>query len=306
MIKAAVILAGMPRTYESCYPSLFKMLKGLRADIYIHAWNIQGNLQVSRKGDKVVKDFIRTVQVSENDLYRVYKPKKIVMEDYNGFEKVHAGLAAVYESYSDRVYIPVLSQWYKVQKGYELIESPDDYDLILRCRFDSRYHTGVDWKKILYYASQGIIFPNAGRYRHNLLGNMIDDTFAAGSHKNMKIYCNLYAALYNKEYMPIIPNIVMHSFGSEATMTLHLKQKKVHCLASDISYTIIRDEKTLETPQKKETEEFFANNSHLAFSSKLVADPDIYISSNNKGKIAYFKSLFRRCVKRINCPPPIR
>ncbi len=192
--KIALLLPGLTRSAKICYESLYKhILYKYDVDIYMHVWDISN----------VSLDNTQTEsEISIDELVELYKPKKIVVENYFDISTDLINKTKSYNLSLCGVPDRVISSLYKIQSCFNLIEDPDEYDLIIRSRIDIFLNEDlnieiIDKESINIPNCQNRHTTNNGEYYlsipHDSYG--ILDVFSIGNYENMKKYCNVYSNL---------------------------------------------------------------------------------------------------------------
>lgn len=179
-MKVAVLLTGHIRKpfIELCYNQIRSLICDRHdTDIFISTWDIDND------DHSVTKE--SNFKNTTNLVLDLYKPKNYFIENTEQFYKNRfaslnpegrhlAGGALWVERWRD--------QWHMVKKGWELIDNPEQYDVIVRIRFDL-------YLKTLEFNDLGsgpniflIPCPHVG----------LTDHFAYGSPAVMEKYCKAF------------------------------------------------------------------------------------------------------------------
>lgn len=165
-IKIALVLSGQTNFGLFCYPYIYDNFINIpfNVDVFIHTW--QNNLCT-----------------------KLYNPKKILIEKQDD-KLINEILFDFHleESVIKDAKIPnFLLMHYSLSKSFSQV--PEDYDIIIRCRFDF-FAKKTDWLFVLddlmsnkYDIFVPDIFEN---------WNGLQDRFAIGNYSSMKIYCNTF------------------------------------------------------------------------------------------------------------------
>ena len=149
-MKIAICLSGQFRTYEKCYHNVLKLKNKIEddnnsvVDFFCHAWNfesesrpvidITANNRVRPYDDNKIKEIID-----------IYKPKKILIEDFEKNQKVNQNVTSIAEErYPENSGPPITwcaNQFYAVMRSCELkrqyeMENNFEYDVCIRLRYD--------------------------------------------------------------------------------------------------------------------------------------------------------------------------
>lgn len=130
-MKVAIFISGQPRVIDT---SLFRHLqrRGIQYDIFIHYWK---DLSVISQGTtgKIHKNNLTNSKDLEAILKKVYSPKKIIGEYQKEFDYFN-----IYDKCPDKSINPKVPQScaYSLKKCFELCDNPDEYDWLIKTRFD--------------------------------------------------------------------------------------------------------------------------------------------------------------------------
>ena len=220
-MKVALILTGHARTYQTSYPGIEKFLLSQHdVDIYISTWNVD-----NRGRKQHTANWATPVSIDIENYINLYKPKKIHIEDHDQFYanrfpaidinsrtrpddifKVDAFTIECGTFWVERL----RDQWHIVKKGWELIDNPSEYDIVVRLRSDLALNN-------LILKPGGLVVPN------NPVGGMdigaVCDHMAYGPPELMEKYCKLFD---NIEPMYVNDNIPIHF--AEAMLGIYLKK----------------------------------------------------------------------------------
>lgn len=183
-MKIALMLTGFLRTYEKSYKFLENNLfNKYNIDIYLSTWNRQEN------GSFIAKDFY--------NLYSKHNLKKVIIEDIDSYNKNKfiikkiTRLNDVFDInerakehgfyWANRL----KDQWYLVKKAFLSIEKTENYDIIMRFRFD------IFLEYINLYLYNGITIPK------DIGGWSFSDHMAYGDAESMKKYSFLHDHIYD-------------------------------------------------------------------------------------------------------------
>lgn len=197
-MKVAILLTGFAKNCDKTYPNLKKfLLDRYDCDIYISSWD---KVQMSRPWSW---DANRPHSSAEKfPLYRLDTDSiKLMYEEhlvdscftsYDNYYHNRFANIKLLDRYRDTFKVDkdakdrgsfwverLRDQWYIVKKGWGLIQNPEQYDIILRLRFD------IDLKDIELHKSNFTI-------PHNFLNINYCDYFAYGNARYMKKYCHLF------------------------------------------------------------------------------------------------------------------
>ena len=149
-LKIAVLITGEPREFELTYKSISTWLEGYEYDVFIHSWNTtstpanNGAMSLIKEETEIEyeKDYLL------DKFTQYYKPAGIRIETKDKFiENVLPKYPFIKPKYYEKIRrtnAMALCQMYSIQEGVNLIPNIDDYDLIIRTRFDILFnHDGT-------------------------------------------------------------------------------------------------------------------------------------------------------------------
>lgn len=197
-MNIALLLTGFPRYFDRTYPELYNnIISKYNTDIYISTWdkvNLRKNtidnsndLPIGHRNEKYINTDI-------NNLISFYNKnlKKISITNFNKYLD-NKNTLLLTNNYSNDIFKNndrakthgsfwverLRDQWYIVKNGYNIIDNPESYDIIIRSRFD------IEIKNF------DLVIEN------NKLNIPIDNTsycdkFAYGKPAIMKLYCSIY------------------------------------------------------------------------------------------------------------------
>jgi SAM-dependent methyltransferase len=241
-LKIAVCISGHMRTFEQTYHSFINNILSPykeTADIFINTWETVGAPASKHGSDQSVVN--KKTELIIPQINELIKPKKINIETYESARDAIAKLnndakmAQVDKdhmpngnllSYGSMLYS--LKQTGKMLDNYER-ENNISYDIIIRLRSDALFTN----KPSIYEWDMNVInVPIIGRY----YANAMNDQFAVGNSKNMKIYFNLFDRIV--EYV----NGKQCLARPEVFLKYHLNRHGIHVVEKDIAFNIIRSD----------------------------------------------------------------
>jgi hypothetical protein len=195
-MKVALILTGHARNYLHCFASIKRfLLDQYNTDVYISTWDMDS------PGHGHQRNFVFAPGLDLSPLTELYPAAKIHVENHNDYVanrypkidfmsmerkddivktegvQIH-GSVEMTEFWLERF----RDQWYMVKKGWQLIENPVQYDVIMRLRLDNTIHS------LTLNPTDTISFPfiNADRDR------LMSDHSAYGRPATMEKYCAVF------------------------------------------------------------------------------------------------------------------
>jgi hypothetical protein len=185
-MKIAVVLTGHLRCWKQVFPNFQdRIINRYNPDIFIHTWNEEGWWI---PGDKTnVKGFHEsTPSVFEDEIREAYKPKRLVVEDWEKYNNHFETLGETYPNFAHRRK-NILSMFYKLQKGISLVEEYSakhniTYDFVIRMRPDLILNENLpDFDTNSFYTM----------VHRNHLGQGTGDMFQASNFFNMILFSKL-------------------------------------------------------------------------------------------------------------------
>ncbi len=192
MPKVALLLSGKSDIHQHCASQIYNTILGpLNPDVYIYATG---------------------TKEEEESMKRLYRPKKMVVEDKNS--DIPIINCTVAEESNKKT---VLNMTRAMYECYNLIDSKDHYDWIIRTRLDLVVKDTVFTPQLMNQLDPTKYYiPEGGDFRGGK-----NDVFAIGSHENMKHYCNLY------NMIPYYTQTQGRLFHPEALLGYHLEGRDV-------------------------------------------------------------------------------
>jgi hypothetical protein len=199
-MKIAICLSGHMRTYAHCSICYKPIKKIHNVDFYIHTWKNLGFGQVNYPIDTVKKIDLKNIK-------QVYKPKKIIIETYP-YEPDISKFINPNIGQSDHDKIRVYNSIRKVKECFDLIDDPNQYDLIIRSRPDLY----IEDFKLDFLDRNKINIKQQywGDYWQSIHPYMINDFIAIGNPTNIRHYAGLYDKLEEyTQFLPLHPEVLL-------------------------------------------------------------------------------------------------
>jgi len=214
-MKIAIVLTGHHRQYKHCYPSVKEFLLDKHdVDIYLSTWD-HNFFDISRKHDvkptdpQPVIDLYKPVKVHVEDHIQYYKNKSLismkrgnVQFSYNG--KTGSAMGCECQqcpNNSCNAFENIRDQWYIVQKGFNLIDNPEQYDYIMKLRLDVIFQNLVINENL---PKNTLVLPEKGFDAPHWPDYVANDQIAYGDPESMMKYGNFYDS-----YVSCAPNLVV-------------------------------------------------------------------------------------------------
>jgi hypothetical protein len=189
-MKIAIFYTGMFRNFLDCVSNHKEMLLDFYdCDVYLNLWDTYGYGHVAKKYSTIENDIIKSEDIEK--ILDILKPKDYLFES---FKSVEDDLINLSNLFSEQDFPPhpknVLSMFYKIKKGGEMIEdSGVKYDVVIRLRTDvfffHKIEINEDIKENTFYVNHN------GGWDDSTLG----DWFGYGDQNTMFKFCKMYNTL---------------------------------------------------------------------------------------------------------------
>lgn len=205
-MRIAVVFAGQIRSFQSCYPSIYRYLiqplesvnENNGVDIFMHLWEF-GKSCSDFKGGKFLTEF--KLQNDECTLEYVIdksQPTRIVCDrwtlDWEQKIMNETGGNTIIENMNQRdmnYAVSALCMYYKIQKAMQLKadyekENGFKYDLVIRARLDFRWNEYIPIHELMPVKHDDIIIVADNYARHGC-----NDKFFSGTSEMMDRFCSI-------------------------------------------------------------------------------------------------------------------
>ena len=209
-MKLALILSGQARTLNT---STLEFLKkyNINYDIFIHYWLPENN-SYNNCGNLFMNHSINNISDNlHENIIKIYNPKKIIYEKQIIF--THNNMI----EYSTNKILNTISEFYGIQKGFELIENKNDYTHFMKIRFDLNFNeidniNNIDNNSVYFW----FIEPH------------ICNFFWIAPLNNVEIF-NIYSYIYttNKQ-LTSIPELIIKEFIDDNNMLTNIINSNVN------------------------------------------------------------------------------
>lgn len=196
-MKVAIILTGHSRDYNKSYETFNKnVLEKYDCDVYFNTWDVNQS-SPDRNLNRTFN--IPQKKVDKQSIITQYAPQ---LKNYN-FENWEEYQSNRFQSiqfldrendvfkineraiYHGTYWVERLrDQWWMVKNAWNLIESPENYDVIFRARFDLNIEH-IQFKKAKF------VVPKSEVEFHKI-GTHWSDHMAYGEPDSMEKYCNMF------------------------------------------------------------------------------------------------------------------
>jgi len=228
-MKVAILLTGHSRDYNKTFDSLKKnVLDVYDCDIYFNTWDVNQTSPdrgITRTFNIPEKAFDTQSLIEKYQPYLNRFPNISFLDRPDDVFKVNE--RAIYHGsfWVERL----RDQWWMINKGWKLIDNPDQYDVIFRMRFDLQLDH-IQFKKAKF------VVPKSEVEFHKI-GTHWSDHMAYGEPANMEKYCNMFhhiESLYTNHNIDIshaeaMSEFYMREYGhqSEVFIDLDIQYNKI-------------------------------------------------------------------------------
>ena len=214
--KIALCLSGKIRNSFFCFPYIYKSFinNDYDVDVYIHTWDNLPIIDLYNPVDVVIENEKKIM----NSIFH-----KIISEIRNYYPKFLTSDSMMY-------------MFYSIKKSFDLV--PQDYDIVIRCRFDLLLQEDINFKGIvedIMSKKYDIYIPST---EFNFEG--YNDQIAIGSYDAMKIYSDCFSNIFE-----IVKDIDIsdNHWWPEIILKKHLDAYNLKIHQDDYDYRIVRDVK---------------------------------------------------------------
>lgn len=239
-MKVAVILTGHCRDYEKSLPYLeSNVFQKYDCDVYLNTWDVN---QHSVNTGQFGKFNLALHTIDSDKLIKAFNPKKCNIENVDSYTKNRfpniefldrdGDVFKVNERaiYHGSFWVERLrDQWWMIKKAWNLIDNPQNYDVIFRTRFDLAIEH-IQFKKAKFVVPKSEV-------EFYKIGTHWSDHMAYGETDSMEKYCNMFDHIetiyrdYNIDisHAEIMSEFYMRKFGnpSEVFIDMDIKYLKV-------------------------------------------------------------------------------
>jgi len=244
-MKAAIIIGGLPKAWWYQVPAIPEMMNGVPADIYIYSWDDFTEGYSAEEGLRVLSE--------------EYQPFKIKVESFSTIEPELARRAeelAQYQPPNEKrkkkysLKTGLLAQYYTIRKAWELIDNPDEYDVVIRMRFDWTPRFKFDWGELYEWTRDHICYCNRSRQGLKAEGLALSDFFMVSNPKIMSVYTSLFQKMmHTDDYIPVV--LEKKCFIPEFILAYHFEVNEIKRRPSYFPYELRHRPNIIHTPQGK-------------------------------------------------------
>ena len=194
-MKVAVLLTGHCRDYENTVTSLQKnVLDKYDCDLYFNTWDVN---QHSINTGQIGNFNLPLHPIDKNKLISTFNPKNYNIESNSKYSKNRFANIKFIDRENDVFKVNeraiyhgsfwverLRDQWWMIQKCWNLIPNPYQYDVIFRVRFDLSINH-IQFKKAKF------VVPKS-KVEFASIGTNWSDHLAYGEPDSMEKYCNMF------------------------------------------------------------------------------------------------------------------
>lgn len=207
-MKIALCLSGLIRNSMFCFPYIYDSFLNneYNVDVFIDTWN-------------------------ESKIINLYNPKKYsitsqeeVLESVLPQLKLNSGIKIEGNIHNN------ILMFFSIKKCFDLVD--DDYDIVIRCRFDLFLQDKIDFYKIV----KGIIEKKYDMFIPGRAFNVggYNDQLAIGNYKSMQIYSDCIFQLNSLAFK-------LGRWHPESFLGEHIKSNNIIVEQDDYDYRIVRN-----------------------------------------------------------------
>jgi hypothetical protein len=215
-LKIGVMISGQMRGYSAAFETWKILFSNHDVDYFVSTWKLNGSSgkpdhlvnQTQRfyfgKYSKEIEEILDSGNgVNYEYINNIIKPPKIITEDE--IKKIYGNNTRIkIEDEFGLKFLETNAQkmYYKIESAFSLIESPYEYDLLVRIRPDIVIEN--NYNEIIDIMAAVASLPEDSRsictgygYTYVYYGFGIDDKFAIGKPEYMEKYCKTWSINYN-------------------------------------------------------------------------------------------------------------
>jgi hypothetical protein len=230
-MKIAIIYTGFLRTFNSNFHNHYSnILSKYDTDVFVSTWKSQEDNHIVDESEfQIFGENLKKISIFDEDVYKERYLKKFeIFDREDDIFKIDYRAVEANKPYGGPQYWVnrLMSQWFLVKKGFELIKNSNHYDLILRVRFDL-FFTNFELQK-----TDSLVVPYSPAEHQGL--QPFNDHLAYGNYENMKIYCDLYESM-----LTLYKNYNFDISYAEKVLKFHLDTNKTKIeRTNNINYII--------------------------------------------------------------------
>lgn len=190
-MRVAIFLSGMPRTFTKTKDAFWDMIGTQEVDTYVQAWDTFDEGYNRYEG--------------ERKLAEVYRPRRIKMMSWASHveqltQDAEPLASITFPRKNFNVLTGIFGQYFSIRQAFDLIPDADEYDLILRCRFDWYPLFKMDWEALMRRASSSGLCSSDFKVKGlPQEGYALNDLFIAGTPEHMRTYVGFNEAIRGED-----------------------------------------------------------------------------------------------------------
>jgi len=157
-VKLAILLPGLIRTFreKSVLDSFNNSFKSHEIDVYSSIWDIKGNMK-GTKNYRATNEYINQGKISDSDISFIkdkFNIKSIKIDSYDDWSSNNEEFLNNYDlkhenSGYQMTKNGIFSQYYQILESFKLIPNVNEYDVIVKSRYDIKFDT-IDFNNIKF------------------------------------------------------------------------------------------------------------------------------------------------------------
>jgi hypothetical protein len=235
-MKVAVIMGGVTRDYWNHVDAFKRMMGDIDYDTFIYTWDLFEKTEHKNNHLKASEDICNAYKCENPGTSLRY-----TLANWFTFENALKPRVDYYKSFpipfpKTNLLTGIFAQHFTIKQAFNMISNPNDYNLIIRYRFDWHPKFQLDWNGFgpVIFQENCLMFSN--QKVHGIKGTKwsMNDLFAVSTPENMKIYCGLYDEMMKGTYDKYIlenKNII-----TEYLLVLHLRLNNVNLKMANWPY----------------------------------------------------------------------
>lgn len=218
-MKIAILLPGLIRTFKESpvLDSFNKSFKSHDIDVFSSIWDIKGNISHGSKSYTSNQEYINQDKILDSDISFIkekFNIKSLKIDSYDEWSLNNEEFLKNYDtkhpnSGYQMTKNGIFSQYYQILESFKLIPNVDDYDVVVKSRYDIEFNTinfdDIKFDNDTYYTGKVI--------RND---NIPTDFLFFGTSSFIKKFMNIYDYIKNVEpYNPNDIHRVHHTYTPE-------------------------------------------------------------------------------------------
>ena len=235
-MKIAMVTGGQPRFRNAWITNITSLPSDNEIHLYMYLWKDYGKAKKFDNDEKeitennverlIVKNLPNNCLLKKFIQCEMPKYEDLVPEDIDSFPRANGSVPSG-KNYIERLYM----QHYSLHKAFCLID--EEYDCVIRYRLDGNTEYKIDLNK--FNLEEGIYIPDSMKFsEYRSVCPEINDQYAIGSMKTMKVYFDLYNKLsqYIREDSKC--------FHFETILSYHMVKNSINVKSAEFQYRLER------------------------------------------------------------------